>query len=203
MQAQPSPKPQVSGSSATATNSCDFIETLEYSRFIEFCDACRQYRYIGLCFGAPGIGKTLSAAQYSRRDKISGLSPWTVVSIDPPLDTVLYTPPVVNTPGRVDTDLHQRPYRCFRIDGRTPLSDLARWLLNQGRWPRPIARCSATSGRSQASTSTLLAPTATCMKSRPVVQVDPKRVGQKVLPPPSQQGVVNRELAMADAPSSR
>ena len=132
MQAQPSPKPQVSGSSATATNSCDFIETLEYSRFIEFCDACRQYRYIGLCFGAPGIGKTLSAAQYSRRDEISGLSPWTVVSIDPPLDTVLYTPPVVNTPGRVDTDLRQARETLFGISAR-PLRAEAREVLDQLR----------------------------------------------------------------------
>ncbi len=132
MQAQPSPKPHVSGSSATATNSCDFIETLEYSRFIEFCDACRQYRYIGLCFGAPGIGKTLSAAQYSRRDEISGLSPWTVVSIDPPLDTVLYTPPVVNTPGRVDTDLRQARETLCGISAR-PLRAEAREVLDQLR----------------------------------------------------------------------
>lgn len=128
MQAQPSPKPHVSGSSATATNSCDFTETLEYSRFIEFCNACRQYRYIGLCFGAPGIGKTLSA-QYSRRDEISGLSPWTVVSMDPPLDTVLYTPPVVNTPGRIDTDLRKARETLFGISAlRSELRQEKYWI---------------------------------------------------------------------------
>ncbi len=69
------------------------VETLEHRRFVEFCDACRRYRYIGLCFGAPGVGKTLSAGHYSRTDG-SGESK--------SLDTVFYTPSVVNTPRAID-----------------------------------------------------------------------------------------------------
>lgn len=69
------------------------VETLEHRRFVEFCDACRRYRYIGLCFGAPGVGKTLSARHYSRTDG-SGESK--------SLETVFYTPSVVNTPRAID-----------------------------------------------------------------------------------------------------
>lgn len=42
-----------------------FIETKEYKRFVEFCEACKKYRYIGICYGLPGVGKTLSSQYYA------------------------------------------------------------------------------------------------------------------------------------------
>lgn len=47
-----------------------FIETKEYKRFAEFCDACIKYKYIGICYGLPGVGKTLSSRYYSNWDSI-------------------------------------------------------------------------------------------------------------------------------------
>ena len=70
---------------------------------------CSRYRYIGLCYGLPGVGKTLSAHRYCRWNQIQG-----VKSRDIPdaqlqefarLDVVLYTTPVVNTPREIERDI--------------------------------------------------------------------------------------------------
>ena len=87
-------------SSDTATNSESwpgFVNTLEHRRFAEFCDACRRYGYIGLCYAPSGVGKTLSAKRYSRWDQFREAVPWRAeCSEGPKLDTVFYTPAVVN-----------------------------------------------------------------------------------------------------------
>jgi DNA transposition AAA+ family ATPase len=91
----------------TAEN--NFVETLEYRRFAEFCDACRHCRYIGLCYGSPGVGKTLSARRYSLWDRIQGVKlrdlPDGQLQELARVDALLYTTPVVNTPREIEREI--------------------------------------------------------------------------------------------------
>jgi DNA transposition AAA+ family ATPase len=88
----------------------DFVVTNEHRRFAEFCDACRQYRYIGLCYGASGVGKTLSAVHYTNSgrletpaaSRLGAEAAWAVGTVR---TTVLYTPTVVNSPRRIEQDI--------------------------------------------------------------------------------------------------
>jgi DNA transposition AAA+ family ATPase len=49
----------------------DFIITKEYLRFEEFAHNCAKYRYVGVCHGNPGVGKTLAAQYYSQWEPFS------------------------------------------------------------------------------------------------------------------------------------
>jgi DNA transposition AAA+ family ATPase len=88
----------------------DFMVTKEHRRFVEFYDACRRDRYIGLCYGPPGVGKILSARHYANWCRLEAYHPYTAAS---PAElagvvgstTVFYTPPVVNSPERIAQDI--------------------------------------------------------------------------------------------------
>jgi DNA transposition AAA+ family ATPase len=89
-----------------------FIETGEYLRFAEFCDACRDSRYIGLCYGVPGVGKTVSARHYAHWDEFESLvgpPPHRISGIprpdSGPWRTMLYTPGVTNTPRIIEREI--------------------------------------------------------------------------------------------------
>ena len=89
-----------------------FIETKEYRRFAEFCDAVRRYRYVGLCYGPAGVGKTLSARYYARWDLLEPLVHDYMGVLERPPEagacrTLFYTPVVGATPRRLADDLHQ------------------------------------------------------------------------------------------------
>jgi DNA transposition AAA+ family ATPase len=83
-----------------------FMVTKEYRRFAEFCDACRRYGYIGLCYGPPGVGKTLSARYYADWNIVTAYLSHPTASEKrlaqvAGRQTVLYTPEVVNSPRRI------------------------------------------------------------------------------------------------------
>ena len=63
----------MSDANDAATAPGEFLLTGEYLRFAEFCEACRINRYIGVCYGVPGVGKTVSARHYAQWDQLEAL----------------------------------------------------------------------------------------------------------------------------------
>src|SRR4029450_8105837 len=95
-----------------SSTASDFVVTNEHRRFAEFCDACRRDRYIGLCYGAPGVGKTLSARRYARWEAAAPpRAPPPRPRPGPrrpdlaPCRSVVYTPGVAATPREIEQAL--------------------------------------------------------------------------------------------------
>lgn len=86
-----------------------FLMTKEYRRFEEFCNACQRERYIGICYGPPGVGKTLSARHHAKWDLLEGRNPFAFCEAVPAeaadCSCLLYTPSVTNTPRSVRSGL--------------------------------------------------------------------------------------------------
>jgi DNA transposition AAA+ family ATPase len=97
-----------------------FIATREHRRFVEFATAVRKHRYIGLCFGPAGVGKTLSARRYANWDMaeplIEGWGPRTpddaVISAALARSrTVFHTPTMLGTLRSLRDTLDERMVR--------------------------------------------------------------------------------------------
>lgn len=87
-----------------------FLSTQEHTRFVEFAEACSHYRYIGVCHGRPGVGKTRSAREFSSFPDLQGYG--ALSAIAPPLAekiaqcrAIFYTVAVSDTPKTIDTVL--------------------------------------------------------------------------------------------------
>lgn len=105
---------------------CVLRDRLEHRRFAEFSDACKRYRYIGLCYGAPGVGKTVSARHYANWDRLQDLfshpgQDAAAVEAIASSSTVFYTAPVVGAPSVIAARKLRTP--------KTPSSNnaIARW----------------------------------------------------------------------------
>jgi DNA transposition AAA+ family ATPase len=109
----------------------DFVVTNEHRRFAEFCEACRRYRYIGLCYGVPGVGKTLSARSCANWDRVEAFDLYGSASeaaLHEVLgsNTLFYTPKVVNSPGHIAHDIQRLRERLHTIS-QEPLRREERW----------------------------------------------------------------------------
>ena len=114
-----------------------FIPTKEYKRFAEFCNVCLTERYIGICYGPAGVGKTLSAEFYSRQPLIDTLidNPYqrTLLRRAKFCNTVLFTASVTSTPSRIESELTSARYRLSKVVNSVktmPLND----LTSSGAW---------------------------------------------------------------------
>jgi DNA transposition AAA+ family ATPase len=88
-----------------------FFLTTPYTNFVEFCDQCRRFRYVGISYGLPGVGKTIAARLYAQWDKVEPLL--TRKGIRTPLTeegnflprVALYTPGRTIKPRQIESDV--------------------------------------------------------------------------------------------------
>jgi hypothetical protein len=92
----------------------DTIQTTkELLKFNEFCDMCKEYIYIGICYGTPGVGKTFSALHYTKWDIIERLLPPEHLVNPLPIeeialcDSIFYTAPITASSKRIENDINK------------------------------------------------------------------------------------------------
>ncbi len=97
-----------------------FIPTKGHSRFEELARACATYRYIGICHGRPGVGKTRSAREYARWVGMEKYSLNDPLNADDEVrfaasQAVFYTATVANTPKTIQQGLWRDVYKLGHV----------------------------------------------------------------------------------------
>ena len=112
-----------------------FVETKEYHRFVQVCEASRRYRYMVVCVGERGVGKTWAARQYAQWDVFEPVLSAHGVSFSPesPMPrTAFYTPRATATPKSIEQDL------ALLLWGLQMIGDHASTLVQEAL-PTPVA----------------------------------------------------------------
>jgi DNA transposition AAA+ family ATPase len=90
------------------------------TRFQEFAEACTAERYIGVCFGRPGVGKTRSAREHVASPNLvhhtisKPITPETARAAEDSRG-LLFTAPVSNTPKIINDRLHTNLHRFGNV----------------------------------------------------------------------------------------
>lgn len=121
-----------------------FIVTKEHRRFVEFADAVRKHRYIGICFGPAGVGKTVSAHRFTRWNQAGELletwgprDPSDAIAYDAlnRSKAVFYTPAVSESPRQTRDQLGRL---MSRVEGCIDLAQHPGQSLPTSKRPNQI-----------------------------------------------------------------
>lgn len=119
-------------------NQVEFLITKNYRQFIELCNVCKEYSYIGLCYGTPGVGKTLSALRYTSWETIEPILPPDHLVNPLPVDeiatcdSIFYTVPVTSTPVKIEREINSRIFNLNWLIGDIVTTKRRR----KGSWDR-------------------------------------------------------------------
>jgi DNA transposition AAA+ family ATPase len=102
------------GSSQVRSMSEPFIQTKEFRRFDEFARSCTEYRYIGICHGEPGVGKSFAAMRFSHWNEgilsvnVANPAVPEIIELINVCRGVLLSAPVTNTPKIINQEVMKR-----------------------------------------------------------------------------------------------
>ena len=88
-----------------------FFQTHPYKNFVECCETCRRFRYVGICYGPAGVGKTVAARLYAEWDAVEPRFPRTGVRMPvqgaerPYPRVAFYTPGRTVKPKQIENDV--------------------------------------------------------------------------------------------------